>query len=105
MEEESFVIEVIKSLRSFLHNQLRVDNDLIFGLQAAALLNESDVSRLRSLVDKGGNEALYDLLQYMESYYDEDMLQKFCVFLDEKSKPAKPRLGKIAERIRQEMKK
>ena len=103
--EESPVKTILTRLRAFLHNNLRIDKDFIAGLSAANLLTESDADSLRFSVTEGGNEALYGLLHYIEWYYDEEMLERFCGFLEEHSKPAKPRLSKIAERILQEMEK
>ena len=98
-------MEILRGLRAYLHKNLRIDEDFISGLSAAGLLSDSDADGLRSSVTQGGNEALYDLLHYIEWFYEEEMLEKFCVFLDDYSKLAKPRLGEVAERIRQEMKK
>ena len=103
--EESLVKIVLTGLRTYLHNNLRIDKDFIAGLSAEGLLGDSDADRLRSSVTQGGNEALYDLLHYIEWFYDEEMLEKFCVFLDDYSKKAKPRLGKVAVRIRSELEK
>ena len=103
--EESPVKTILTRLRAFLHNNLRIDTDFISSLSAASLLTYSDADSLQSFVSLGGHKAQDDLLQHMEWFYDEEMLEKFCRFLEEHSKPAKPRLSKIAERIRQEMKK
>ena len=103
--EESLVKKVLTGLRSYLHNNLRIDKDFIAGLTAEGLLGDSDADRLRSSVTQGGNEALYGLLHHIEWFYDEEMLEKFCVFLDDYSKKARPRLGKVAVRIRSELKK
>ena len=91
----------MKNSRAYLQDHLRVDKDFISGLQAAELLGNSDADRIGSSVTQGGNEALYGLLQYIEGYYDGEMLEKFCTFLEEKSKPAKPIFGKIAKRLRE----
>ena len=103
--EESPVKTILLGLRAYLHNNLRIDESFISSLSAAGLLSDSDADIIRSSVNQGGHKAQYDLLQYMEWYYDQKMLEKFCVFLDDYSKPAKPRLGEIAERIRQEIEK
>ena len=95
----------MKGLRAYLHNNLRIDESFISSLSAAGLLSYSDADILRSSVSQGGHKTQNGLLQYMEWFYDGEMLEKFCVFLDNHSKPAKPRLGEIAERIRHEMKK
>ena len=95
--------KVLKSLATYLTGTLRIE-DFISGLSSAGLLGESDADRLGSLVTQGDNEALYGLLHYVECYYDEEMLERFCAFLEEKSKSAKPIFSKIAERIREEMK-
>ena len=96
--------KVLKSLATYLTGTLRVDKDFISGLHAAGLLGDNDADRLGSSVTQGGNEALYGLLHYVEWYYDDEMLERFCAFLEEKSKSAKPIFSKIAEKIRGEMK-
>ena len=106
IEEEEFLAEIVlKDLRGYLQDHLPVDKDFISGLSAAGLLGYSDANRLGSAVTQGGDEALYGLLYYMESYYDEEMLERFCFFLEKKAKSAKPTLGIIAKKIRQEMNK
>ena len=103
--EEPPIKKVLKGLRTYLHNNLRIDKDFIAGLSAKGLLGGSDADNLRSSVTQGGNEALYGLLNYIEWYYDEEMLEKFCVFLDDCSKDAKPIFSEIAARIRSELEK
>ena len=105
MEEEVLVKTVLNNLRGYILNHLTVGEDFISDLSAAELLDDTLADRLRSLVALGGNEALYHLLHYMELYYDAQMLVRFCVFLENKAKPAKPLLGRIAKKIRQELKK
>ena len=102
--EESPVKTILTGLRAYLHSNLRIDESFISGLHASGLLSGSDANILRSSVSQGGHKALDGLLQYMEWDYDQKMLEKFCVFLDDYSKPAKPRLGEIAKRIRQAIK-
>ena len=96
---------ILRGLRTYLHNNLKIDKSFISSLYGAGLLSDSDTDFLQWSVSQGGHEALYGVLQYMEWYYNEQMLEKFCVFLDHYSKPARPRLGKIAKRIREEMEK
>ena len=103
--EESPVKKVLTGLRTYLHNNLRIDKDFIAGLSAAGLLSDSDADSLRSSVTQGGNDALYGLLHYIEWFYDEEMLETFCVFLDDCSQKAKPRLREVAARIRSELEK
>ena len=103
--EESRVKKVLTGLRTYLHNNLRIDKNFIAGLSAAGLLGDSDADSLRSSVTQGGNEALYGLLHHIEWFYDEEMLEKFCVFLDDYSKKARPRLREVAARIRSELEK
>ena len=102
---EMAVKEVLTGLRMYLHSNLRIDKDFIADLSAAGLLSASNADSLRSSVTQGGNEALYGLLHYIEWYYDEEMLEKFCVFLDDCSQKAKPRLREVAARIRSELEK
>ena len=104
-DSESPVKTILTALRAYLHNNLRIDESFISSLSAAGLLGDSDAAILRSSVNQGGDKVLYGLMQYMEWYYDQKMLEEFCVFLDNYSKPAKRRLAQIAERIRREMKK
>ena len=103
--EESTVKKVLKGVRTYMYDNLRVDMDFIERLSGSELLGDSDADRLRSSVTQGGNQALYGLLHYIESFYDEEMLEKFCVFLDDRSVKAKPIYSEIATRIRSEMKK
>ena len=105
IDEEAAVKTALKNLSDYLHNFLRVDSSLISGLKRKQLLDESSASQLDVLVSKGGGHAVDGLLDYMSSYYEEEMLEEFCSFLDESSKPAKPRFRKIAQKIRDEMKK
>ena len=97
--------KVLKSLGTYLRGTLRIDKDFISSLSSAGLLGDSDADRLRFSAAQDSNEALYSLLHYVEWYYDEEMLERFCEFLEEKSKAAKPIFSTIAERIRGEMKK
>ena len=75
MEGGDDVKEVLSNLRGYLGDHLPVDVDF-----------------------------LSKLLQYMDSYYNEEMLEEFCVFLEEYSKPARRGLSKIAKRIREDLK-
>ena len=103
--EESPVRKVLNGLRTYLHSNLRIDKDFVAGLLAEGLLGGSNADSLRSSVTQGGNEALYGLLHYIEWYYNEEMLEKFCVFLDDCSKNAKPIFREIAAMIRSELEK
>ena len=103
-ETQLSVKTVLTGLRTYLLNNLRINESFVSNLSAAHLLNDSDAHIFQSSIRQGDNKVLYGLLHYMEWFYDEEMLEKFCRFLEEHSKPAKPRLGKIAERIRQDMK-
>ena len=104
VDEEDVVETALKNLNDYLHKYLRVDTSLISGLKRKQLLDDSNASQLDALV-RGGGRAVDGLLDYMSSYYDEEMLEKFCSFLDESSKSAKPRFRKIAQKIRDELKK
>ena len=105
LEEEVVVKTVIENLRSFLQKNLSIDEDFVLDLQAEKLLHKRDVDRLRTSLSKGGSEALYSLLDHVGSYYDEEMLEEFCTFLEDYSKRRiRPRLRKIAVKIRNEMK-
>ena len=90
--EESPVKTILTGLGAYLHNNLKIDESFISRLSVAGLLSDSDADMLRSSVSRGGDKALFGLLQYMEWYYDQKMLERFCVFLDDYFKPAKPRL-------------
>ena len=103
--EEAVVKKVIENLRSFLQNNLKIDEDFVLDLQAKRLLNETDASRLRGSLSKGGSEALYSLLDHVASYYDGELLEKLCTFLEDYSeRKIRPRLRRIAEKLRSEMK-
>ena len=70
------------------------------------LLHKRDADRIRSSLSKGSTQALGSLLDHMAAYYVGETLETFCTFLDDYSKHAKrPRLGKIATKIRAEIKK
>ena len=107
-EEESIVEKVIENLRSYLQNNLSIDEEFIEGLQGQTgdLLHKSDADRIHSLLSaKGGTQALGSLLDHMAAYYVDETLESFCSFLDDYSKCKKrPRLRQIATRIRAEMK-
>ena len=103
--EESSVKTILTGLRAYLRSNLRIDESFISSLSAADLLSDNDADILRSSVSQGGDKAQDGLLQYMEWYYDQKTLEKFCMLLEDYSKPAKPRLSEIAARIRQEMEK
>ena len=105
LEEGAVVKKVIGNLRSFLQNNLSIDEDFILDLQAKRLLNETDASRLRVSLSKGGSEALYSLLDHVASHYDQEMLEELCSFLEDYSeRKIRPRLRRIAQKIRNEMK-
>ena len=105
IEEGTVVKKVIGNLRSFLQNNLSIDEDFVLDLQAGRFLNETDVSRLRVSLSKGGSEALYSLLDHVASHYDQEMLDRLCSFLEDYSeRKIRPRLRRIAEKIRNEMK-
>ena len=105
LEEEAVVKKVIENLRSFLQINLSIDEDFVLDLQAEKLLHKRDADRLRASLSKGGSEALYSLLDHVASYYDEDMLEKLCTFLEDYSESRiRPSLRKIAVKIRNEMK-
>ena len=96
--------EVLDNLYGYLQENLPVDRDLIAKLRGKNLLDKNGADRLRAAESKGGTDGVCELLNYMSSYYDEKMLETFCVFLEEYSQPAKPVLFTIATRIREEMK-
>ena len=105
LEEGAVVKKVIENLRSFLQNNLSIDEDFVLDLQAKRLLNETDASRLRASLSKGGSEALYSLLDHMASHYDQEMLEKLCSFLEDYSeRKIRPRLRRIAGKITNEIK-
>ena len=105
-DEEETVKEVIKKLRDHLQKYLSIDENFIRGLQASKLLNETDASHFCATLSKGGNDALYRFLDHVSAFYVEETLEKFCTFLDDYSKDKiRPRLGRIAAKIRAEMKK
>ena len=105
-EEEETVKEVIKKLRDYLQKYLSIDENFIRGLQARKLLNQTDANHFCATLSKGGDDALYSLLDHVSAYFVEETLEKFCTFLDDYSKDKiRPRLGRIAAKIRAEMKK
>ena len=105
-DEEETVKKVITKLRDYLQKYLSIDENFIRGLQARKLLNERDSSHLCAALSKGGNDALYGFLDHVSAFYVEETLETFCAFLDDYSKSdIRPRLGRIAARIRAEMRK
>ena len=105
MEERDVVKEVLSNLRGYLRGRLPVDVDFLSRLQDKHLLAEENAHKLRTAVEaKGGKSGVDGLLDYMSSFYDEETLEKFCVFLEEYSQPARPLLSKIAKRIREDLK-
>ena len=104
MEGGNATKKLLTDLRGYLQDNLPVDGDLISELQGRNLLDNNDADRLRAAVAKGGNDVVCGLLNHMHSYYTEEMLETFCVFLEEHSKPARPVLLTVATRIREEMK-
>ena len=101
MEGGDATKKILADLRGYLQDNLPVDGDLILKLQGRNLLDKTDADRLRTDAVKGGNNGVCELLDYMRSYYTEEMLETFCVFLEEHSKPL---LLTVATRIREEMK-
>ena len=104
MEGGDATKKILADLRGYLQDNLPVDGDLISKLQGRNLLDKNDADRLRAAAAKGGTDGVCGLLDYMHSYYNEEMLETFCVFLEEHSKPAKPVLLTVATRIREKMK-
>ena len=105
-EKEATVKKVIKNLRTYLENNLTIEQGFIKGLQGKDLLNETDASHFCATLSSGGNDALYRFLDHVSSFYVEETLERFCTFLDDFSKEKiRPRLGEIATNIRAEMKK
>ena len=96
---------MLNRLHVYLQENLPVDVSFISRLRDKGLLADENADKLRTAVAmKGGESGVDGLLHYMSSYYDEEMLEKFCVFLEEYSQPVKPVLLTIATRIREEMK-
>ena len=105
MEEKDVTKEVLSNLRGYLGDHLPVDVDFLLKLQSKQLLAKVNADKLRTAVEtKGGKSGVDGLLDYMDSYYDEEMLEEFCVFLEEYSQPARRGLSKIAKRIRKDLK-
>ena len=97
--------EVLSNLRGYLGDHLPVDVDFLSKLQSKHLLADENADTLRTAVEtKGGKSGVDGLLDYMSSYYDEETLEKFCIFLEEYSQPARPRLSEIAKKIKEDLK-
>ena len=88
--------KVLSNLREYLREYLPVDVNFLSKLQGKHLLRTAVETR-------GGKSGVDGLLDYMSSYYDEETLEKFCVFLEEYSQPARPLLSIIAKRMRKEL--
>ena len=104
MEGGDATKKILTDLRGYLQDNLPVDGDLIAKLQGRSLLDKNDADRLRAAAAKGGTDGVCGLLDYMHSFYNEEILENFCVFLEEYSQPARPVLLIIATQIREEMK-
>ena len=105
-EEEGTVKKVIINLRTYLEENLTIEKDFIEGLQGKKLLNATDSSHFRAKLSDGGNDALHSFLDHVSAFYVEETLERFCTFLDDYSESKiRPLLGKIAAKIRAEMKK
>ena len=103
-EREATVKKVIKNLRSYLEENLTIEEHFIKCLQAKNLLNETDARHFCATLSKGGDDALYRFLDHVSAFYVEETLETFCTFLDDYSKDKiRPRLGEIAAKIRAEM--
>ena len=105
MEGGVAVKTVLSNLRGYLRDHLPVDVNFLSKLQAEHLLDEEKADELRTAVEtKGGKSGVDRLLHHMSSFYDEETLEKFCVLLEKYSRPARPILSEIAERIRKDLK-
>ena len=104
MDDGAITKKVLKSLHTYLQDNLPASKDFISRLYGKNLLNETEGDQLVALADKGDKQCVHRLLDYMSSYYVDKTLEDFCIFLEEYSKPAKPRLRAIAETLRKEMK-
>ena len=97
--------EVLSNLRGYLGDHLPVDVDFLSKLQGKRLLAKENADQIRTAVEtKGGKSGVDGLLHYMSSFYHEEMLEEFCVFLEEYSQPARPLLSIIAKKIREGLK-
>ena len=105
MDDGAITKKVLESLHTYLQDNLPASKDFISGLYGKSLLAKADVDQLIALVEKGDKKScIHQLLDYMSSYYVDKTLEDFCIFLEEYSNPARPRLRAIAETIRKEMK-
>ena len=104
MDDGAITKKVLESLHTYLQDNLPASKDFISGLYGKGLLAKTDADQLVVLADKGDKQCIRQLLDYMSLYHVDQTLEDFCVFLEEYSKPARPRLYAIAEIIRAEMK-
>ena len=104
MDDGAITKKVLESLRTYLQDNLPTSKDFISELHGKSLLAKTNADQLIALADKGDKQCIHRLLDYMSSYYVDKTLEDFCIFLEEYSKPARPRLHAIAETIRKDMK-
>ena len=103
-EEGEVAKRVLDNLRGYLQENLRVDVNFVSELKKRGLILEQNVYQIRSTVEtKESKDGVNGLVDYMSSFYDEEMLEMFCDFLEEYSKSTDPSLLTIANKIKEEM--
>ena len=105
MDDGAITKKVLKSLHTYLQDNLPASKDFISGLYGKNLLAKANMDQLVALADKGDKQSCtHRLLDYMSLYYVDKTLEDFCAFLEEDSEHAKPILYTIAKTIRKEIK-
>ena len=93
----------MKELHAYLGGKLSVDNELAAKLTIwePPLLDEPTFDEIRDLNEHGKPyEAFLIWYHFAESGYTEERLRDFCDCLEEVGKDAKPKLIKVAKKIR-----
>ena len=81
MAKKVTVKSVIQSLRSYLYDELTINEELLVKCEGD-LIEKGTVSQLRALLDKGKHsEAVTKCLHYIDSYYTMETLGKFVDLL------------------------
>ena len=99
--DESVTGKVLYELRGYLQDNLKINEGIICSMVGKQLLDDNSARRIKALLSKGEEaEAVYMLLGYMSSFYNDDLLVRFCDFLEKSSTNAKAKLRDIAREIR-----
>ena len=103
-EKQDVTQTVLSNLSLYLTENLRFDADFVVKLHASQLLDYANRGQLLFKLKEGKREeAVLGLLDYMRDFYDEEMLKKFCMALEDYAKPTKRALVNVVEKIKEEL--